>query len=79
MSMRKGFAAMDPERQREIASRGGKAAQAKGTGHKFTSDEARRAGLKGGRKGGRAVADVPGHMAKIGRRGGAAVCHRRVA
>jgi hypothetical protein len=35
---------MDPQRQREIASQGGKAAHAKGTAHEFTSEEARRAG-----------------------------------
>ncbi len=35
---------MDPERQREIASEGGKAAHQKGTAHEFTSEEARRAG-----------------------------------
>ena len=46
---RRGFAAMSEERQREIASKGGKAAHAKGTAHQFTSEEARRAGRKGGR------------------------------
>ena len=40
----RGFASMDPVRQREIASQGGKAAHAKGTAHEFTSEEARRAG-----------------------------------
>jgi len=40
----RGFASMDPERQREIASEGGKAAHEKGTAHEFTSEEARRAG-----------------------------------
>ena len=40
----RGFASMDPERQREIASEGGKAAHKKGTAHEFTSEEARRAG-----------------------------------
>ena len=35
---------MDPQRQREIASQGGKAAHQKGTAHEFTSEEARRAG-----------------------------------
>jgi general stress protein YciG len=44
----RGFAAMDPQRQREIASRGGKAAHQKGTAHEFNSDEARAAGSKGG-------------------------------
>ena len=40
----RGFASMDPERQREIASEGGKAAHEKGTAHEFTSEEARKAG-----------------------------------
>lgn len=40
----RGFASMDPDRQREIASEGGKAAHEKGTAHEFTSEEARRAG-----------------------------------
>jgi general stress protein YciG len=39
---------MDPQRQREIASEGGKAAHEKGTAHEFTSEEARAAGRKGG-------------------------------
>ena len=40
----RGFASMDPARQREIASEGGKAAHQKGTAHEFTSEEARKAG-----------------------------------
>jgi hypothetical protein len=40
----RGFASMDPARQRAIASEGGKAAHQKGTAHEFTSEEARRAG-----------------------------------
>ena len=47
-SSNRGFASMDPQRQREIASEGGKAAHEKGTAHEFTSDEAREAGRKGG-------------------------------
>jgi len=47
---RRGFAAMDPQRQREIASEGGRAAHMKGTAHQFTSEEAREAGRKGGLK-----------------------------
>ena len=39
---------MDPQRQREIASEGGRAAHEKGTAHEFTSEEAREAGRKGG-------------------------------
>lgn len=45
---RRGFAAMDPERLRAIASSGGKAAHAQGVGHKWTSEEATAAGRKGG-------------------------------
>lgn len=45
---RRGFAVMDKEKVREMASRGGKAAHAAGTAHQFTSDEARAAGRKGG-------------------------------
>lgn len=44
----RGFAGMDPNKQREIASQGGKAAHQKGTAHEFNSDEAREAGRKGG-------------------------------
>ncbi len=40
---------MDPAKQREIASKGGKAAHQKGTAHEFTPEEAREAGRKGGR------------------------------
>ncbi|RYX95303.1 MAG: general stress protein [Comamonadaceae bacterium] len=44
----RGFASMDPARQRAIASQGGKAAHQSGNAHEFTSDEAREAGRKGG-------------------------------
>jgi general stress protein YciG len=44
----RGFASMDPNKQREIASKGGKAAHQKGTAHEWTSEEARDAGRKGG-------------------------------
>lgn len=44
----RGFASMDPEKQREIARKGGRAAHEKGTAHEWTSDEARNAGRKGG-------------------------------
>jgi general stress protein YciG len=64
----RGFASMDPERQREIASRGGRAAHEKGTAHEWTSEEARRAG----RKGGETVSRDRAHMAAIGREGGGA-------
>ena len=45
----RGFASMDPERQRQIASQGGRAAHEKGTAHEFTPEEAREAGSKGGK------------------------------
>jgi uncharacterized protein len=52
---RRGFASMSAEKQREIASKGGRAAHQKGTAHEWTSDEARSAGRKGGQisRGGR--------------------------
>ncbi|MEF2277492.1 KGG domain-containing protein [Deinococcus sp. YIM 134068] len=54
---RRGFAAMDATRQREIASLGGRAAHQSGNAHRFTSEEAREAGRKGGQvsRGGRAA------------------------
>lgn len=63
---KRGFASMDAAKQREIASKGGRAAHAKGTAHEFSSDEARVAG----RKGGEAVSRDRAHMAAIGREGG---------
>ena len=63
---KRGFASMDAAKQREIASKGGRAAHAKGTAHEFTSDEARVAG----RKGGEAVSRDRQHMSNIGREGG---------
>lgn len=44
----RGFAAMTPEQRREISSKGGKTAHAKGKAHTWTSDQARAAGRKGG-------------------------------
>jgi general stress protein YciG len=57
---------MDPETQKVIASKGGKAAHEQGRAHEFTPDEARRAGARGGV----AVSRDRAHMAEIGRRGG---------
>jgi general stress protein YciG len=51
----RGFAAMDPQRQREIASLGGRAAHQSGHAHEFTSEEARAAGRKRHAKGASAV------------------------
>jgi general stress protein YciG len=64
----RGFASMNREKQKEIASKGGKAAHAQGRAHEFTADEARSAG----RKGGEAVSKNREHMAQIGRAGGQA-------
>lgn len=66
LKSKRGFASMSPEKQREIASLGGKAAHAKGRAHEFTPDEARRAG----RKGGLSVSADAAHMSKIGKLGG---------
>ena len=65
---KRGFASMDPERQKEIASKGGRAAHAKGTAHEWSRDEARAAG----RKGGVIVSRDREHMSAIGREGGEA-------
>jgi uncharacterized protein len=65
---------MDPDKQREIASAGGKAAHAQGRAHEFESgDEARKAG----RTGGKAVSRDRDHMSRIGKRGGQANGARR--
>lgn len=64
----RGFASMDPEKQRAISSKGGRAAHRSGNAHEFTSEEARAAG----RKGGEAVSRNREHMAEIGARGGEA-------
>ena len=65
---RRGFAGMDPEKQRLIAAAGGRAAHERGTAHEYDSAEAKAAGTKGGR----AVSQNRAHMAEIGRRGGSA-------
>ncbi len=70
----RGFASMDPAKQRAIASRGGRAAHEQGTAHEFSSEEARAAG----RKGGEVVSANRVHMAAIGRKGGEA-SHRGTA
>jgi general stress protein YciG len=66
MKDRRGFALMDREKQRAIASKGGKSAHKNGSAHKFTVEEARSAGSKGGK----AVSRDLAHMAEIGRKGG---------
>ncbi len=70
---RRGFAGMDPRKQREIASKGGKAAHAKGTAHEFTPEEAREAGRKGGQAAhqrGTAHQFTPEEAREAGRKGG---------
>jgi general stress protein YciG len=59
----RGFAAMDPQAQRAIAAKGGRAAHQKGTAHEFTSEEARIAGRKGGEasRGGRRSSGAGGN------------------
>jgi uncharacterized protein len=64
----RGFASMDDDKQREIASQGGKAAHDSGNAHEFSSEEARKAG----RKGGETVSQDRDHMAEIGSEGGKA-------
>jgi general stress protein YciG len=63
---KRGFASMDPERLRELASKGGKAAHAQGRAHIWTAEQASAAGKKGGAT----VSSDPAHMAEIGRKGG---------
>lgn len=63
---KRGFASMDDDKQRQIASEGGKAAHASGNAHEFDSEEAREAGKKGGE----AVSQDKEHMAEIGQKGG---------
>jgi general stress protein YciG len=75
----RGFGAMDREKQRQIASKGGKAAHQKGTAHEFTPEEARAAGRKGGQaahRKGTAHQFTPQEAAEAGRKGGKAA-HQR--
>jgi len=60
------FATMEPQRQKEIARQGGRAAHRLGVAHEFTPEEAREAGRKGGAK----VSQNREYMCEIGRRGG---------
>lgn len=61
----RGFAAMDERRRREVASLGGRIAHARGRAHRFTPEEARKAGQKGGSQ----ISRNRKHMAELGRRG----------
>ena len=72
-SANRGFAAMDPEKQRRIASEGGRAAHRQGVAHEWSRDEAREAG----RKGGQIVSQNREHMSEIGRKGGQSSGQRR--
>jgi general stress protein YciG len=63
---KRGFAAMSPEAQRAIASKGGKSAHAQGVAHEFSSEEAKIAG----RKGGLVISKNKKHMSEIGKLGG---------
>lgn len=69
----RGFAAMDPEKQKRIASEGGRAAHRMGVAHEWSRDEAREAG----RKGGQMVSRNREHMSEIGRKGGQSSGQRR--
>ena len=55
----RGFASMDPQRQREIASLGGRAAHQSGHAHEFTSEEARAAGKKRHARAAAAASEAP--------------------
>lgn len=68
----RGFAAMAPEKQKQIASLGGKAAHARGTANEFQSQTAKAAG----RKGGLSVSKDREHMSRIGALGGKARARR---
>jgi len=70
---KRGFAAMNPEQQRAIASKGGREAHRQGTAHEFSSEEARAAG----RLGGKTMGANRVHMATIGRKGGQRSTARR--
>lgn len=63
---KRGFAALSPQKKKEIAQKGGQTAHRRGRAHKFTPEEAREAG----RKGGKAVSQNRLYMSEIGRKGG---------
>jgi general stress protein YciG len=71
---KRGFASMDHDKQREIASKGGKAAHEKGTAHKFDSKEASKAGKKGGESHGKG-SSLSGHSSSS--RGGSPAQHAK--
>lgn len=69
----RGFASMHPDKQREIARKGGRSAHMHKTAHEFTTEEARAAGKKGGER----VSLNREHMARIGQLGGRSSASRR--
>src|SRR5262249_15684114 len=78
---KRGFGSMDINKRREIASKGGKAAHAKGSAHRFTPEEAREAGRKGGQAAnqkGTAHEFTPEEASFAGRKGGKAASHKEV-
>jgi len=66
----RGFASMDPDKQREIASEGGKAAHASGNAHEFTSEEARKAGSMSHKNDGNQQSGSGGSSGSGGKSGG---------
>src|SRR5712691_204996 len=78
---KRGFGSMDINKRREIASKGGKAAHAKGSAHRFTPEEAREAGRKGGQAAhqkGTAHEFTPEEASFAGRKGGRAAGQREM-
>jgi hypothetical protein len=69
----RGFASMDEEKMRQIASKGGRAAHEKGTARQWTPEAAAEAGRKGGAK----VSADRDHMSKIGKKGGTSISQDR--
>ena len=70
---KRGFAALDPEERKRIASRGGKAAHASGNAHRYTSEEARKYGSLGGKAAhlrGVAHTFTPAEAREAGKKGG---------
>ena len=65
----RGFASMDPQRQREIASEGGRAAHASGNAHEFTSEEARKAGSMSHKNDGNRQSGNQGNQGSSGNQG----------
>jgi hypothetical protein len=71
ISQARGFARLSPEEREAMSRKGGQASHASGRGHKFTVEDAREAGRKGG------LANTTEHFKKIGRIGGLANARKR--